>query len=293
MNNWLSGNRVLRFAPVLLVLATPSLAMSAETPAAGTNVEGSRDYSLLDDRFMVSLGTFMLTSETKLAINGTGGNNGTEIDTEKDLGFRDADRFRLDATWRFAPKHKVRAMYFTVSQKNTRELENEITVGDTTYPVTAEVSANFSTKVYELAYEYAFMARDNFEITGSAGLHAIDFGFSISGQGTINGQPTQTVRTETASVTAPLPVFGLRGLWEIAPKWYLDAQFQYFTLEVDNIDGEVTDLRAGITWMFAKHWGLGAGYNRFVTDIGAERRAFTGDLKWTYSGAQVFITASY
>ena len=101
------------------------------------------------------------------------------------------------------------------------------------------------------------------------------------------------MRTETASVTAPLPVFGLRGLWEIAPKWYIDAQAQYFTLEVDNIDGEVTDLRAGITWMFAKHWGLGAGYNRFVTDVGAERRAFTGDLKWKYSGAQVFITASY
>ena len=137
------------------------------------------------------------------------------------------------------------------------------------------------------------MHRDTFEITGSAGLHAIDFGFSISGQGTINGQPTQTLRTETASVTAPLPVFGLRGLWEIAPKWYLDAQAQYFTLKVDNIDGEVTDLRAGITWMFAKHWGLGAGYNRFVTDVGAERRAFTGDLKWKYSGAQVFITASY
>ena len=75
------------------------------------------------------------------------------------------------------------------------------------------------------------------------------------------------MRTETASVTAPLPVFGLRGLWEIAPKWYIDAQAQYFTLEIDNIDGEVTDLRAGITWMFAKHWGLGAGYNRFVTDV--------------------------
>ena len=83
-------------------------------------VEGARDYSLLNDRFTVSLGTFLLTTQTKIAINGTAGNNGTEIDTEEDLGFRDADRFRLDATWRFAPKHKVRAMYFSVDQRNTR-----------------------------------------------------------------------------------------------------------------------------------------------------------------------------
>ena len=113
MNNWYSGNRLLRLRTRIWLLAASGLAMSAETPAAGTSVEGSRDYSLLDDRFMVSLGTFLLTTQTKIAIDGTSGNNGTEIDTEKDLGFRDADRFRLDATWRFAPKHKVRAMYFT------------------------------------------------------------------------------------------------------------------------------------------------------------------------------------
>lgn len=276
----------------LLLLTAPVLVPAAEIPA-DTKVEGTREGSLLDDKFMVSLGTFLLTTQTKIAIDGTAGNSGTVIDTEEDLGFRDADRFRLDATWRFAPKHKIRAMYFSVNQKNTRELDREITVGDTTYPVSVEVTAENSTKVYELAYEYAFMRRDNFEITGSAGLHAIDFGFSLAGQGTINGQPTQQLRTETASVTAPLPVFGLRGLWQIAPKWYLDAQAQYFTLKVDNIDGEVTDLRAGVTWMFARHWGLGAGYNRFVTNVGAERNAFTGDLKWTYAGAQVFVTASF
>ncbi|MEY2853447.1 MAG: hypothetical protein RL030_579, partial [Pseudomonadota bacterium] len=246
--------------PVIFFLMVPVLGRSAESGTGNIKVEASRESPLLDDAFMVSLGTFLLTTKTKISIDGTAGNSGTVIDTKKDLGFKDADRFRLDATWRFAPNHKIRAMYFSISQSNTQMLDRDITVGDTVYPVNIEVTARNSTTVYELAYEYSFLRRENYEITASAGLHAIDFGFSIRGVGTVNGQTGQA-STETASVTAPLPVFGLRGLWEIAPNWYLDAQAQYFTLKVDNVDGEITDLRAGVTYMFGRHWGLGAGYN--------------------------------
>jgi hypothetical protein len=278
---------------IALVLAAPGLVLAADTTvAADTEVEGSRDYSLLDDKFMVSLGTFLLTTKTNISINGSAGNQGTEIDTKKDLGFRDADRIRLDATWRFAPKHKVRAMFFNLAQSNTRNIDHSITVGDTVYPINGSITAKNSISVYELAYEYSFLRRDNYEITASAGLHAIDFGFSLTGNGTVNGVPAQG-RTEAASVTAPLPVFGLRGLWALSPKWYIDAQAQYFALKIDNIDGRVTDVRAGLTWMFAEHWGLGAGYNQFVTKVGVEKNSFNGDLKWRYSGAQVFVTASF
>jgi hypothetical protein len=183
-------------------------------------------------------------------------------------------------------------MYFSISQSNTRNIDHSITVGDTVYPVNGSITAKNSTSVYELAYEYSFLRRDNYEITASAGLHAIDFGFSLKGNGTVNGQPVQG-STETASVTAPLPVFGLRGLWALAPNWYIDAQAQYFALKIDNIDGRVTDVRGGLTWMFAKHWGVGAGYNQFITTVGVTKPAFNGDLKWHYSGAQVFITGSF
>ncbi|MEO8307498.1 MAG: hypothetical protein ABI616_05610 [Pseudomonadota bacterium] len=88
-------------------------------------------------------------------------------------------------------------------------------------------------------------------------------------------------------------MFGLRGLWALAPNWYIDAQAQYFQLKIDNIDGRVTDLRAGLTWMVTRHVGIGAGYNQFVTTVNAERDAFTGGLKWHYSGAQIFITGSF
>jgi hypothetical protein len=292
MNNRKTGLKLLAVAPLLLAAAASNVALSADTIAADTQVEGSSGYALLDDRFMVSLGTFLLSTTTKVQINGAAGAGGTVIDTAKDLGFKDADRFRLDATWRLARKHKIRAMYFSIAQSNTKNLERDITVGDTVYHTNATVTARNSTNVMELAYEYSFLRRDNYEITASAGLHAIDFGFSLTGQGTVNGQGGQ-VRTEKAGVTAPLPVFGLRGLWALSPRWYVDAQGQYFKVKINNIDGEVTDLRAGLTWMATKHVGIGAGYNQFATTIGVSKNAFDGSLKWHYSGAQVFITASF
>jgi hypothetical protein len=291
MNKRLLCLKLSAVAPVLAALAASNVALSADAPAADTQVEASSPRSLLDDRFMISLGTFLLSQKTKVEIDGAGG-NGTEIDTEKDLGFKDADRFRLDATWRFAEKHKIRAMYFNVGQSATKQLERSITVDDTTYPVSATVTSKKSTDVYELAYEYSFLRRDNYEITASAGLHVMDFSFSMSGTGTVNGIPGQA-HTETAAVTAPLPVFGLRGLWELAPNWFLDAQGQYFQLKIGDVDGRVTDFRAGVTWMFSKHVGVGAGYNAFTTKVNVTKEAFDGSMKWRYSGAQVFITGSF
>ncbi|MEO8307499.1 MAG: hypothetical protein ABI616_05615 [Pseudomonadota bacterium] len=147
MNKRISGLKSLTAATALLAFAASNVALSADTVAADTHVEGSRSYSLLDDPFMISLGTFLLTTKTKLELDGTSGATGTEIDTKKDLGFRDADRFRLDATWRFAPKHKVRAMYFSVNQSNTRTLDRDLVLDDVTYHTNVSVTAKNSTNV--------------------------------------------------------------------------------------------------------------------------------------------------
>ena len=57
------------------------------------------------------------------------------------------------------------------------------------------------------------MKRETFELSGSVGLHTVNFKLAVSGDGTISGQ-SEKFSTETASATAPLPVIGLRGLWQ-------------------------------------------------------------------------------
>jgi hypothetical protein len=247
---------------------------------------------LLNDRFMVSLGTFLLNTETKVSVNGSSGATGTVIDLNKDLGLKDANRFRFDATWRFKPHHKLRAMYFDTSQSSTRTLSSSITIRDTVYPVNAAVTAKTSTTIAELAYEYVFLKRETFELSATGGIHSVKFKLELSGNGNIGAQTGQ-FRTEGAATTAPLPVLGVRGLWQFAPKWYLDGQGQFFALKIDNYDGHLTDFRVGIVRMFGQRFGLGAGWNEFSTKLGVSKRDFNGDLKWSYGGAQLFVMASF
>jgi hypothetical protein len=268
------------------------IAIASALGAVATAQAAEPGRSLLDDKFMVSLGTFLLDTKTEISVNGSTGNSGTVVDLNRDLGLKDSDRFRLDATWRFAPRHKIRALYFDTNQSKTKTLERSLTIGDTVYPASASLTAENSTTITELAYEYVFRKKENYELTGSLGVHRVEFNFVVSGRGNVGAQSAQ-FRRESAVAQAPLPVIGLRGLWEFSPSWYLDGQAQYFTLSFDGFDGDITDLRVGVTRMFGKRFGVGVGYNEFITDVGLDRNRFSGDLKWRYSGAQVFLTASF
>lgn len=269
-----------------LLLAVASLASSFPAWSAG------EDDSLLTNRFTASLGTFLLSTDTTLALNGAAGSVGTEVDLEKDLGIRGSDRFRVDLNWRLTERQHIRALYFDFGSDSTRRIDTELVIGDTTYPVNAELTAGIDVKVYQIAYEYAFMKRDNWQLLGSFGAHVLDVGFFVRGQGSVGGQST-SLRQEAASTAAPLPVLGLRYIWQFAPEWYLEAQGQYFQAKIDVYDGNLYDLRGGVTWMFSRHFGVGAGYNLFGVNVDVDRDRFRGSLDWNYSGAQIYVTGTF
>jgi hypothetical protein len=262
--------------------------LAAALPAWSAEEQGN----LLNNRFTASLGTFLLSTDTTLALNGSSGAIGTEVNLEKDLGIRASDRFRVDLNWRMTERQHLRALYFDFGSSATRTINEELVIGDTTYPVNAELTTGFNMKVYELVYEYAFMQRENWDLLGSFGAHILDVGFSARGQGSVGGQ-TSTLRTEAGSTAAPLPVLGLRYLWQFAPEWYLEAQGQYFQAKIDVYDGNIYDLRAGVTWMFNRHFGVGAGYNHFGVNVDVNKERFRGTLDWKYSGAQIYVTGTF
>lgn len=239
----------------------------------------------LTDRFSLSLGGFLLATDTEVRVDGTA-QSGTEFDVEEELGFNDTDRFRVDAYWRFRPRHKLRFMYFDTRRNASRRIDRDIVFGDTTYRVDTQVEAGFDTTVAEVAYEYAFLQRESYELAATIGLHNLRFDLSMSAAGR-----TDAARSATAS--GPLPVFGLRGIWRLTDKLYVDAQAQYFEISFDPYDGRVEDYNASIVWQAFEHAGLGLGYNAFVTRVGVEADRFNGDLRWRYDGARIFVTASF
>jgi len=260
-------------AAVLLAAAAPALHAEAGNP--------------LNDKFSVSLGGFLLDTSTEIRVDGEAA--GTEINTERDLGLQDSDRFRIDAYWRMTPRQKLRLMYFDTNNTATKTLERDIEVGDEIYEVDLEVRATTETQVTELAYEFDFLQREKYELGVTAGIHNLSFKFGIAAVG--NGQGVS--RESESSANGPLPVFGLRGVYRFTPKFYGEAAVQYFALAFDPYDGSVTDFTISGAWQFSQHWAVGAGWNSFTTKVDVDGEDFDGSLRWRYGGARIFVTASF
>jgi hypothetical protein len=261
--------------------------LSAAALLAATPLVHAEAGNPLNDRFSISLGGFLLDTDTEIRVDGEAA--GTEIDAGRDLGLQDADRFRVDAYWRMTPRQKLRLMYFDTNAENTRALQRDIIFDDEEYEIDLEVTGRIETQVTALSYEFDFLQSDTYELGGTFGIH--NLGFEVGLEAEANGQ--SAARSSEASADGPLPVFGLHGVWRINDKWYLDGGIQYFSISFDPYDGSVTDFTASVVWQATKHFGFGAGWNQFRTKVEVDGDRFDGELKWTYGGARIFVTASF
>jgi hypothetical protein len=275
-----------RVVPGLSVVAVTTLVLG---PVAAGAAEAP---NLLEDSFSLALGTYIVDSDTEVRLDGSTG-EGTTLDWERTFGGGDVTRFRVDGQWRFADRHKARFMWFSSTRDASRTLEEDIDWGDETFPVDANVNGEFGFDVYELAYEYAFLRRDTYEVSASIGLHYTQLDLTLSARAESSNGTLEADISETGSVGAPLPVIGLRGQWSLPYDLWIDAGAQYFALSIDEYDGSLTDLRATITWQPKTWLGIGLGYNRFSVDVDVDKSDFKGSLDWTYQGPMLFYSASF
>jgi hypothetical protein len=300
--NLRSGNMQSRVALRVVPLAAAGLLWAAGLSAArASDVVATSDATPanapLTDRFVVSLGTFIVSTNVKAELNGATTRN-PEVDFNQSLGTGgDFTRGRADLLWRITPKHHVRLLYFHNSSTHTRDIDQDIAWDDYTFLANGSVSTNVKFNAYELAYEYALMVRPTYEINASIGVHYLDFGLKLAGDATFTDNQgivhPAAFETKTSNLPAPLPVIGVRGAWAATSHIYLQAQAQVFKFKYEGYDGHWWDLRTDATWMFTRHFGVGLGYNLFRVNVGVTREAFNGNLNLGYQGLQAFATGSW
>jgi hypothetical protein len=276
-------------------LATATLGFAAMTGLHAQALTPAQN--LLNDRFILSGSLFLVGTDTTASLNGQSTTN-PAIDFDQTFGREsDASRGRIDAMWRFAPKHSVRFVYFNYKATRTRTIDRDITFGDTTFNAGGNVTAENRFSVYELDYDYAFLKRPDYEVSANLGLHFTDMTLSLAGTGTVTGPGGTTTASGSVSKSSdlpqPLPVIGLRGGWAVAPQVFLDARLQFFKLSVDGYDGHWTNAHVGATWMFTRNFGVGLGYESFNTRLDVSRSNFNGNLKFGYHGLIASITGTF
>ncbi len=249
--------------------------------------------NLLTSRFNLAGGVFILDTDTTLRFDANGTDLGTEFNWEDKFGKGDITRFRLDAQWRFAERHNLRAMWFGTERLATEAIDETIRWGDVTFPLGVAVSSRFAFDVYELAYDYALLRRPNYEVSGSFGVHYTELEADLQAEVTSPGQAGSVRIRDDVAVDAPLPVAGLRATVNLGRSFWLDAGAQYFYLSIDKYTGRITDFRVALTWQPRRALGFGIGYNRFAVDVDEEADDDSGKLDWKYQGPILFYSASF
>ena len=273
---------------------TASVALAASALALALTNPTAVRAGPVDDTFDLGLGAFLLNTKTTVRADGSSGPGapiqvGTPIDVERQLGIGNSASFRLDGYWRFLERHKLRVMYFDEGRSGSSTLTDEIVFRGQTYPIDTQVSARFDTLVAELAYEYAFLRGEHYELAASAGIHDLTFKLQLTAVGT----NTNVQESARANVNGPLPVIGLHYIWEFYPRWSLDAMLQFFALKYEQYDGNLQDYNATVYYMPWKNFGFGLGWNEFRTSLTIDNASYDGHLNWRYGGARLFFKASY
>ena len=286
MNIYRNGKTWFKTGPGSLVAIIVTLFFSGMTAAIAAPAESAEANEF--HHFGIGLGVFLTNRKSTTRLDGDVPDSGTPIDLETDLGLdRNDTVFRVDGFYRFNQKHRIDFSYFDLSRESSKVLDRTIDFLGQEFVINTQVDANFDLNIYKIAYTYSVIQNDSGYLGLSAGFYIADIGASLTVTPVDGGLIEGTVASE--SVTAPLPVFGVRGQYNFSEKWMFRGSAEIFAYEYDIYSGSLYDIYAGIDYQLLKNMAVGIGYNSVRLDLGVSGDRFDGNLKWTYDGGLLFF----
>jgi len=234
------------------------------------------------ERAGIIVGAFITDRQSSTRLDSDAG-DGTEIDMEDDLGLESSTNVaRLGGYVWLGKRHRLDGAFFDLSRDSSFPIQETIDFGDETFVINTAVNTQSDLTIIKADYTYAVMARDRGWLGVTAGLYIAESTLSLS-QATLG-------RAETEDVTAPLPLFGLRGEYGINDRITLVGAMQWFGFEADDVDGRLTDFYVGADYGFGERMAVGLAYNRVSMNLGAvEDQGLNARIDWGYDGLLLYF----
>ena len=199
-------------------------------------------------------------------------NLGVYIDAEDLLGLdTTSTSFMFEAYWCFTKNFKHRLDFSWKSYHRSSEtiLGRDIDLGDITIPANSRVDSTFDIDVYRLSYSYSFFQDSRMDLAFSLGAYIVPASFDLNAQGHL-------AAVESESITAPMPVVGLRFDFAITPKWFFKSQLDLFYLEIDDYKGTISDIKIRLEYDAFKNVGFGLSAEYFKAQVESEGNDYPG-----------------
>ena len=235
-----------------------------------------------EERAGIMIGTFVTNRQSNTRLDSDSG-DGTEIDMEDDLGLESSTSVgRLGGYVWFGEKHRLDAAYFDLSRSASLPINKTIEFGDRTFTVNTVVETQSDLTIIKADYTYAILAKDRGFLGLTAGLYIAET--------TLSMRQAALGQAESEDVTAPLPLFGVRGDYAFNDHITLRGAAQWFGVKTNDVDGRLTDFYVGADYGFGKRMAAGIAYNRVSMNIGAvEDRGLDARIDWGYDGFMLYF----
>jgi hypothetical protein len=236
------------------------------------------------DKWMIRLGAYIVDGSNTTVSVGSDVAVGAIIDYQKDLGGEDGDTIpRIDAYYRFNERHRIDFTTFSIDRKGQRTLAVELEIGDEIYAASETINSEISYNLYRLGYGYSFYHSPKTELTLTAGLNITEYELKFA--------LDDGAKAESAGVTVPLPVVGLRMGYAITPRWNVKYVSEAFFFEIeDAFRGAIINFEVNTEYRLFKHFALGAGLARIGVNAEVDDDNWKGKVTDSYRGFNVFGT---
>jgi opacity protein-like surface antigen len=242
--------------------------------------------SPIEKQSAISLGVFFNDQDTDTGFSSNFSDREVVLDLEDDLGLDSSlSVFRADGYFRFGEKHRIDGSIFDFSRSANENTAVEIDWKDTQFTANTNLNTNLDLKIYKVSYTYEWIKGDKGYVGVSGGLYIADIDLSLIANDSID--------EERGTLTAPLPVVGIRAGRALSERWAARAHAEFFFIDVESLSGHLYDVGIGVDYWFSDRVALGIGWNHVDIDVDATSRSLSTDIDWTYSGGLASILFSF
>jgi hypothetical protein len=162
-------------------------------------------------------------------------------------------------------------------------LQRDINWGDQVYPIGAIVDSEIKFDVYKANYQYSLFHNEEAELGVLAGLHVMRISTALEASG--------IGKSQSETVTAPLPVWGLYADYKFTPRFSAYYNYQFFFINYeDKVKGALQDFLLGAEYRVTTHIALGAALNRFGLNVESKKDATTMFVNTRWSGTMLYAS---
>ncbi len=275
------------------------LAVVAAVPASGQLVvpRAEREQARgVPDQWGLTLGSFWQTFNTRLRLDGDGGETGTFIDVETDLALpEDAASFQITGFYRLSDHSRVDMAYIGWNRRQSTTLDRAIRWGDVTFDVGAQVTSELDAWMLNVVYKYSLINNEKVTFGLNGGISSLGSSATLSGVGTVSkGEQTSPTVSEEEKTIFPVPVLGVHFEMALARGLAWRAEGNFFAASISGYDGRLNEVSTSISYLFTRNVGLGAGFASTTVDIDSSSgHGGELDARFGYSGVIAYLTLAF